>query len=171
MRDLDAALPCRGTSVSSLPGVSVRLVPTRCSYSVKEALAGVDVPYDLVVDGQVGAVVPRPLDDGQCGGPGASGLIPWVGVAGGGQSYCICDTGLCAPPAPAPIRLAPGCYQGAAHWQGVNWRGPSDTGNAPGAAFPPGNYVVTLRHAGQVVHDGGTQGFGVDATMVVTITP
>jgi hypothetical protein len=166
-----AALPCQGTSTSTLHGVSARLLPTRCSFTVSEALAGVDVPYDVVVDSQNTAIVPAPLDAGGCDTPNASGLIPFVDVAGGGQSYCVCDTGLCAPPSRAPITLAAGCYAGTAHWQGVNWAGPSDTGNPKGAAFPPGSYVVRLRHAGQLPRDAGTRGFEVDATVVVRITP
>ena len=169
---LDAALilPCRGTSTSTLSGVTARLLPTRCSYTQREALAGIDVDYDVSVEAPIGGVVPTPLDAGGCGQPSASGLIPFSDASGGGQRYCVCDVGLCPPPSKTPVELTPGCYPGRVHWEGVNWDGPSDTNNGKGAAFPPGDYVVSLRHAGYIAADAGLQPFEVDASFVVTIT-
>ena len=37
-----------------------------------------------------------------------------------------------------------GTYPRTFTWDGVNWRGPSDTGNPKGPPFPPGDYTLTI---------------------------
>ena len=56
-------------------------------------------------------------------------------LAGNGQSYCLCDTGLCGPASLPPVTLRAGNYAGAFSWDGKNWNGPSDTDNPKGAPF------------------------------------
>jgi hypothetical protein len=165
------ALPCHGTSTSTLPGVFTELLPIRCSYTVQEATAGVDVPYAVVVNSEVSGVLARPLDVGGCWQPDQTGFETFVDVTGGGQHYCRCDIGLCRDPIALQHDLAPGCRSATIHWEGVNWSGPSDTSNPKGAAFPPGDYVVELRQVGSFSSDASVHTFEIDASMTVTITP
>jgi hypothetical protein len=59
-------------------------------------------------------------------------------------------------------------------WMGKTWRGPSDTNNPMGAAFPPGTYTfnVTARGTWTAVADATTSApFTVSADRTITITP
>jgi len=59
---------------------------------------------------------------------------------------------------------------------GVNWTGPSDTGNPKGAPFPPGDYTLTVsttpgtlevRDAGAT--DAGNTAAAIDATFPIRL--
>ena len=54
-------------------------------------------------------------------------------------------------------------------WDGNNWYGPSDTGNKPGPAFPPGAYTFSVSVSGDV--EGGTAPFTAVAKLPITLTP
>jgi hypothetical protein len=153
---------------SSLAGVTIEFrAPVTCTFSVAQAAAGITIPYDVVVANDVFDVIPAPLDAGGCGQPGSSGLIVLEQLAGAGQSYCLCDTGLCAPnPQPATM-LHAGRYGAAFSWDGRNWNGPSDTGSPKGAAFPPGAYSLTVRAAGTQ----RSSRFAVSATLAIRLIP
>jgi len=125
------------------------------------------IPYDVMVAADVAGVVPAPQDAGGCGAPGSSQLIVIERLAGGTQSYCLCDTGLCPPSNPPPVTLHAGTYASVFSWQGNNWSGPSDTSNPMGAPFPPGSYTLTVSAIGT---QNGTS-FAVAATLVIEITP
>jgi hypothetical protein len=168
---LPKALPCHGTSTSTLPGVFTALLPTRCTYTVQEAVAGIDVPYTVVVNSRVPGVLAKPIDVGGCWQPDATRFETFVDVTGGGQHYCRCDIGLCHDPIALQADLPAGCPTGTVHWEGVNWSGPSDTNNPKGAPFPPGDYVVKIRQTGWFLPDASSQTFEIDATITVTITP
>jgi hypothetical protein len=166
--DAVSAGGCSVTSSSSLPGVSIVFrTPVTCSFTLAQARAGIMIPYDVVVASDVTGVVPAPQDAGGCGSPGASGLIVFEQLAGGGQSYCLCDTGLCAPGSPSPVTLRAGSYAGVFSWTGHNWGGPSDTGNPMGAAFPAGSYSLTVSARG--TQSGAS--FAVAATLTIVLTP
>jgi hypothetical protein len=125
------------------------------------------IPYDVVVASDATNVVPQPQDAGGCGQPGTSGLILFERVDGGGQAYCLCDTGLClAMPLP-PRTLHAGTYATTFSWDGKNWNGPSDTGNPQGPPFPPGDYTVSVSAIGTQ----GTASFAVSATLAIRLTP
>ncbi len=159
---------CAVTGASSLPGVSIAFrLPVTCTFTVAQALAGIAIPYDVVVANDVAGVILTARDAGGCGQPGNSGLIVFEQLAGNGQSYCLCDTGLCGPAALPPVTLHAGSYAGAFSWDGKNWNGPSDTGNPKGAPFPPGTYALTLRATGT---SGGSI-FAVSATLAIRLTP
>jgi len=143
-----AALTCDSSSTTDLPGVTITFPAQTCVFTLAEAAAGIAVAYDVVVSTTVDGVVPAPQDAGQCGAPGPSGLIVFESLSGGGQGYCLCDQGLCAPPSPTPIQLQPGTYGGTFGWMGRNWSGPSDTGNPMGAPFPPGSYTLSVSAVG-----------------------
>jgi hypothetical protein len=159
---------CAVTSVSSLPGVSIAFhPPVACAFTLAQAQAGIAIPYDLVVASDVANVAPRAQDAGGCGQPGSSGLILFERLEGGGQSYCLCDTGLCAPTPPPPTTLHAGTYASSFSWDGKNWSGPSDTGNPQGAPFPPGDYTLTVSATGTQ----GATSFAVSATLAIRLTP
>jgi hypothetical protein len=57
-------------------------------------------------------------------------------------------------------------------WDGVNWDGPSDTGNPKGAPFPEGSYTVTVRGTGQrEVSPSTTLPFEVTGTFALRLVP
>ena len=131
------------TATSSLLGVTLAFPDDRCSYTQAEVAAGIQIQYQVVVAQNLTGVHPNPADAGGCMQPGASGLIVGYAIGGGGQSYCVCDTGLCAPQSPVTTPRV-GTYPAQIAWDGRNWSGPSDTGNPKGAPFPPGTYTLTL---------------------------
>jgi hypothetical protein len=164
----DAAGLCSVTSASSLPGVSIAFrSPVICTFTLAQAQAGIAIPYDVVVASDVADVVPVPQDAGSCGAPGSSGLIVFEQLAGGGQSYCLCDTGLCPPGSLQPVTLHAGSYGSSFGWSGRNWAGGSDTGNPMGAAFPAGSYALSVSAKG---NQGGAS-FVVTTTLTIHLTP
>jgi hypothetical protein len=159
---------CTVTSTSSLPGVSIVFHdPVVCEFTIAQAQAGISIPYDVVIASDVTGVVPEPQDGGKCGQPASSGLILFERLGGGGQSYCLCDTGLCLPTTPPPTTLHAGTYASAFSWDGKNWGGPSDTGNPQVAPFPPGDYTLTVSATGT----RGGASFAVSGTLDIHLTP
>ncbi len=159
---------CSVTTSSSLPGVSIVFrAPVTCTFTLAQAQAGIMIPYDVVVASDVPNVVSAPQDAGGCGAPGSSGLIVFEQLGGGGQSYCVCDTGLCAPGSRPPVTVHAGSYGGIFSWSGRNWAGPSDTGNPMGAAFPAGSYALTVSARGT----RGGASFAVTTTLTIRLTP
>lgn len=160
--------PCSGTSLTDPVLDGVRLaVRGPCVFTLAQARAGISVPYDIVVEHAITGVVARPQDGGGCGRAGASGLIPFAELTGGGQRYCLCDTGLCVPPPTTPVTLAAGTTSAQFTWDGVNWTGPSDTGNPKGPAFPAGSYTLRVSATGTV----NGSAFTVAATYPITLVP
>ena len=146
--EVDRPLPaCAGTSDSNLPGVSI-VVRGPCTFTLAQAAAGVDVAYDVVVDAELTGVEPAPQDAGGCGRPGASGLILFESLSGGGHLYALLDSGLCEPSTPSTT-LPKGTWTSSFHWTGRNWEGPSDTGNPMGAPFPAGSYTFRASAVGR----------------------
>ena len=70
--DANAAAPdtmpsgaCAPTGESSLPGVSLAFrMPLTCTFTVALALAGIAIPYDVVVTNDVAGVILTPSDSG-----------------------------------------------------------------------------------------------------------
>ncbi|MCE9575368.1 MAG: hypothetical protein K8W52_19610 [Deltaproteobacteria bacterium] len=162
-----AAGACSIGGTSTLPGVSIAFPGAACAFTLAEAARGIAIPYAVVVHDDLANVVAAASDAGGCKHPDASGLILGEEIAGGDQHYCLCDTGLCPAPDPTPHAIAAGSYPGAFAWDGVNWNGPSDTGNPKGAPFPPGDYTVTIGAHG--THDGAA--FAVTGTLVIHLVP
>jgi hypothetical protein len=144
-----------------------------CSYSMAEIAAGIQIPWHEEVDQTISGLHPTQTDAGRCMQPDDAGLIVTYQISGGGQQYCLCDQGLCAPQSFTTTALA-GNYYHAIAWDGRNWFGPSDTGNPEGAPFPPGTYTIVLTTTGTFDSDpGATSGgpFTLTATRTITITP
>ncbi len=166
---VDAALPssldCVLSTKSDLVGVSVSWVGPRCVFTLAEAKSGIQIDYDVVVDREIGGVVPA----GQTSAPrvGPSGLDIGERLSGGGQSYCVCDVGLGVGLPTTPTTLHAGTSRGSFKWDGHNWSGPSDTGNPKGALFPAGDYELE-------VHTNGTKdgvAFSVSSKFLVRLVP
>jgi hypothetical protein len=165
---------CNGGTSSNLPGVGLAFPDQPCSYTRAEVAAGIQIAYEEVITAAVGNLVPAPGDDGGCARPDDAGLIVGYRIAGAGQNYCLCDTGLCAPQSLVTTTVV-GTHSRQIPWDGRNWNGPSDTGNREGAAFPPGTYTITLTASGtrQSSAGGADAGgtFSVTASRSITITP
>lgn len=155
---------CSTTSNSDLSGVEMRIEDDRCEWTLEEASDGISIPYRIVVDQKLEDVRPEPQDAGACGEPGDHGLIPFEKVAGDGQTYCLCDTGLCRDQE-RQTTVEPGTYENTFEWSGRNWRGPSDTGRPKGEPFPAGTYTFSVSAKGQ--YDGSE--FTVKSTMEITL--
>ncbi len=162
---------CLATSTTDLTGVHLVLDASRCLFTLAQARAGLVFPFDLTIDANIDGVIPRPQDAGGCGTGDPSGLFPFGTVSGAGQSYCICDTGLCPGPSTTPITLTAGTFHGTFEWDGTNWMGPSDTGNPHGPAFPVGTYAVRVSAVGTRTVGGVTTPFTVASTLPITLVP
>lgn len=167
----DGGAACMPTSSTNLPGVTIRLRPASCRFTLAQALAGIAVAYDIVVDGDVSGVIAEAQDAGRCDRPGPSALIPLARLTGNGQSYCICDSGRCLPPAANPVTLKKGVYPGSFQWDGLNWGGPSDTGQPKGKPFPAGSYDLAITAVGKLRAGGVDNPFEVRGGVTLTLTP
>jgi hypothetical protein len=162
----DATFSCSVASTSTLAGVAIRFTGD-CRYSLAQAAAGIRVPYELDVAADIPEIVARSPNGSSCAQPGASGLILFEMLSGNGQSYCLCDTGLCAQPGMQAFTLKQGSYPATFDWDGRNWSGPSDTSNPEGPPFPAGTYQLLVRTTGTA---SGTA-FDVSATMGLILSP
>lgn len=138
-----------------------------CVFTLEEAAAGLNFNYEVVVSDVVGGLTTLPQDAGGCAFPDETGMILFEEVGGEDQQYCLCDQGLCGFN-PQPVDLKPGTYEKVFEWNGVNWSGPSDTGNPLGEPFPPGTYTVRVSTVGVL---GAGEDFEASGTMTVTLTP
>lgn len=165
---------CGWGASSNLPGVQLAFPDQPCSYTAAEVAAGIEIAYDEVITAAVDNLISTPGDAGGCARPDDAGLIVGYRIAGAGQNYCLCDTGLCAPQSLVTTTVV-GTHARYIPWDGRNWNGPSDTGNREGAAFPPGTYTLTLTATGtRQPSDGGVDAggtFSVTASRPITITP
>jgi hypothetical protein len=135
---------------SDLVGLRFEANHDLCELSVEEARAGVTFTVTMSLDEAIVAVRSRPTDAGHCQRRGPSGLFLRTSIEGGDEFYGIVDTGLCAPQDNGPVTLAPGAYEVSIEWNGLNWMGPSDTGEPFGEPFPPGEYAYVIRAWGDV---------------------
>ncbi|MCO4774306.1 MAG: hypothetical protein KDA24_30060 [Deltaproteobacteria bacterium] len=152
------------TGVEPLTEACIELAPTY-TFTLADAAAGVEIPYTVVISADVPGVRSLPQDAGGCGQPDASGLSLFERLSGGDQGYCECDVGLCPSPDPAPSLLGAGTFDRTFSWTGLNWAGPSDTGNPMGAPFPPGQYTLLVNAIGTV--DGAD--YTVSASSTITL--
>lgn len=158
---------CEFASDGTLKGVAIDLSGNECVYSLAEVAAGITFHYRILVEEELHDVASRPLDAGQCDEIGPSGLRTLEKIHGGSQTWCICDSGWCAAPQDG-VTLFPGEYADSFDWDGLNWNGPSDTGDPPGDPFPVGQYNLVVRAEGKY---GKLQSdFAVTATMQIHLT-
>lgn len=157
----DAAGCAPGTGSTTLPALTVGFPPQRCVYTLAEAAAGITLAYEVNV---ASAVTIEQMLNCESGGP--SGAVVVEAVQGGGQRYCVCDTGLCFPTTITPT-LVPGSYPSTLPWTGRNWDGPSDTGMPLGPPFPAGDYAFDVRITGT----SGGAGFVVTGSLPIRLVP
>ncbi|MGQ9589872.1 MAG: dockerin type I repeat-containing protein [Planctomycetota bacterium] len=148
--------PRAWTAESTLPGASFDLSGNPPVLTLERAARGFSFVYRTVVREDAESVVAAPLDGGRCDRPDASGLAVLERIEGGGQIYCLCDVGRCAP-GEHRGPLAAGVYEARFEWDGRNWYGPSDTSNPKGDPFPPGVYELRIAAAGTYVGVNGTE--------------
>jgi hypothetical protein len=163
----DLVAGCKPTATSDLAGVSLALTTTDCEYTLAEADAGITFAWEVITAAPVAEVASTPQDAGRCDQADASGLMVFPRVSGGAESWCICDSGLCEGPDGSTVTLPAGTVAGSFDWDGVNWIGPSDTGNPKGAKFPAGVYTVSLSAKGTAA---GTP-FEVRLEVPITLVP
>ncbi len=144
----DAPPACGSWSSTTLPGVRIEFATQRCSRTLEEAASGLRIDYFVVVEEDLDGVQPVPQDEGECDGPGPSGLILFEELRGDGQRYCRCDEGLCPGSVQEWIKLRRGRYPAAFEWDGRNWSGPSDTDAVKGAPFPAGRFTLVVSAVG-----------------------
>ena len=162
---------CGDPPPTELPGVSFDFSGVPDTITLAEAAAGVLFRYSVLIEENLHGVISFPLDAGGCADPGVSGLKVLEVISGGGQMYCLCDTGLCGPQI-EPMDLVEGSYKAAFEWTGRNWSGPSDTSNPMGPPFPPGRYLFEVRARGIYPEAEGTlRLFEVTATAEFELTP
>lgn len=146
----ETPITCRIAEESNLPGVRIHVTTDDCTFTVAQAQAGIHIPYEITVEQDVDTIPTEPPGS-YCYPPGASGLMVGAVLSGGDQRYCRCDEGppdgfLCTKTS----RVRAGVYPATFDWDGVNWFGPSDTGNRKGAAFPPGLYRLDITARGSI---------------------
>ena len=166
MAELVVNPKCNYVTDGTLPGLSIDLTGSPCEFTLAKLKAGVTFTYRVEAEKFLKNVVSQALDPGHCDAPGAAGLRILEKIHGGGQSYCLCDQGLCKDSS-APHDIEIGTYVGTFEWDGANWNGPSDTGTPKGPQFPPGEYVLVVRAEGNW-GDSGIK-FAETATMNITI--
>ncbi len=137
---------CAAVAVSTLPGVRFDTSATPCTITLDEAAAGVELPYTVVIDGEIAADF-DPRTWGGCHSFNEGGLSVSERIYGNGQLYCLCDVGLC-PGGPRTDDLKPGRFEDSFRWNGRNWYGPSDFGAGFGPPFPPGRYRFEVMASG-----------------------
>jgi hypothetical protein len=167
-----AGAPCQTGGASTLPGVSFEFTTSDCTYTVAEAAAGINIEHAIVAAADVSGVYPT--RQGGCDEVGPHGLLPFAKLAGGAQSYCLCDEGLCGGAPPDPYTVPQGTHPLTFEWDGVNWTGPSDFGNPKGEPFPPGDYTLTVSAIGQYAEDplsGVLKDFSVSGTFLLHLVP
>jgi hypothetical protein len=124
--------------------IRIQFPPKGYEFTTAEAAKGIKIGYHLVVSEDVPKLTPLPHGPSHATPPGPSGLYPLERIAGNGQVYCLQDFGLGAPPKGVARTVKRGKYLHAFTWDGRNWLGPSDTGQAKGKPFPPGTYTLTV---------------------------
>ena len=162
----DTAPPvCALQSTSNLPGASIEFTSTECVFTLAQAQAGIDILYNVVVEQDLNDITPH--SQVTCGNkPDGTNLLPFGCLTGGNQKYCPWDYG---PPCHSDQvgTVKKGVYPGDFHWTGMNFSGPSDTGQKPGPAFPAGDYTLEVSAIGS--YAGAP--YEVSSTYLVRLLP
>jgi hypothetical protein len=164
---------CRMSQSSSLAGVRIELAPdVPCRFSLSQAAAGIEIPYTVVVDAAVNEVVREHTSVSACtpANMRPADLFTFEELSGNLQQYAIVDVGNCGGSNSPAMTLAAGRYPHVFRWDGVNWSGPSDTGNPKGAAFPSGAYTLRLRAAGTSHNPNGDNPLPFELLTALEIT-
>ncbi|HEY2513968.1 MAG TPA: hypothetical protein VGI39_24040, partial [Polyangiaceae bacterium] len=166
---------CTSTQTSDLDGVTIKFTQANCGFTLAQAAAGIDLTYEIDVAHDIDGATFRPLDEGRCNKPkDGSGLAPMETVAGNGQSYSLFDVGGCVFADGGGFEdttIKAGTYARTMHWDGKNWKGPSDTSNPEGAPFPAGTYALNVDAQGTQASDAGAVPYDVNGKLTIVLVP
>lgn len=170
---------CKPKYEGVLPGAHVDLSTTPCVFSISQGQGGFELPFHLVVESS--ELLTPSRNSGQCApAKFAGGVGLWLRVQGnsGGeqQLWCQCDTGPCffQGGANADVFKAtqPGTHASKLWWDGKNFQGASDTGQKPGKAFPPGEYLFRVQTDGKRKKaDGTLEPYAATASLPILLLP
>jgi hypothetical protein len=147
---------------SAPPGVHFRFTNAKCSYSLKEAAAGIDFGYEIVVDADI------TLTHTTCkGASNAGGLALEEDVADGKGLHSYCAGGLC-PSETTSFVLKAGTYPRTYHWDGYSYAAPADACTRE-TAYPAGSYTLDISEQ-YTLGDAGTPS-AIHGTLRLTLTP
>jgi hypothetical protein len=128
----------------SLPGVVVHLESDSCSY-----LQGTGGEFRYTVTSSEALDFTSASSGGGCGLCGVPEVLDtWTSflITGTDAKYCPeCNVGCCAPTEAVPAELAVQSFTQVVTWPGLQWSGPSDTGNEPSGAFAVGDYIASVK--------------------------
>ncbi len=156
--------------VAAADAIHIEVTAAKCQFTLAEAAAGITIGYDIVIDHDVVGITPQTQTG--CGQPGPSGLIVFEKLGVDPTSYCLCESGHCAPYVGKPGVLSKGTFGQTFTWDGKAWNGPSDTGTPEGAAFPVGTYTLVLSAKGtQTAANGSATPFEAKTSVDVTLVP
>jgi hypothetical protein len=128
----------------SLPGVTVHLESDRCSY-----VQGQGGEFRYTVESTEALDFTTTSSGGACGLCGAAEVLDtWTQftISGLEASYCeTCTVGCCPPTEAVPTELTAQSINEVVTWPGLQWSGPSDTGNMPSGVFAVGDYVASVK--------------------------
>jgi hypothetical protein len=168
---------CEVQYSGGIPGAKLDLSKTPCVFSIAKAGGKFPLPYSIVVKDATPLWNTDP-NAGQCPPQNVfGGVATFVTVDGIGdgtpQEWCLCDVGKCAPPKDITYSdTTPGTYSHDFLWDGKNFGGPSDTGQQPGPAFPPGVYTFKVKSQGLFKHGDGTEdAYTATATLQIQLNP
>lgn len=147
------------------------------TFTLEEAARGVELRYAVIVEDDLEDIQAICQDDGRAGHPNDYGLIVFPSITGypsaeelktQWQYFGSRDIGYGAGD-PDPGDVKKGRHPEKLKWSGLNWRGPSDTGQPLGDPFPPGDYsfVVSIKCSKKIGNDNSR--FLFEVTNHVTI--
>lgn len=162
---------CEPAVSSDLPGVTLEVDSTDCTFTLAEAAAGIVIDYRLEIEDTLEGVATAEYGSANCVVEvPEEGLLVSEILEGNGQHYCVCDVGLCPPWELVPRTLPAGSFPLTFDWDGRNWNGPSDYGEPKGDPFPAGVYTLELRGIGEYDEPGsGTRAFEIMTTVDITL--
>ena len=146
--------------------VEILFSKPRFRFTLAEAAAGISIDYDVVVKQDLPDVIP--LLQG-CATRGPGGLLLFEQLSGNDQLYAMGDCGPGAPPSREPVRVRKGTFRHTFKWDGRNWLGPSDTGLAKGAPFPPGDYTLLVSSNFEVASGEKTEIVRIEKRVAVSL--
>lgn len=143
---------CRACATGDLEGVELCVEADRCSFEVGEGGT-----FDVVLRIERTAPIHvagwgDPEMCSECFLP-TEDPFSYVGFGiwseDGSVRYCpACDVGCCSNFPPTEMILSRGEHFTSFEWPGVQWDGPSDTGNPYEGPFPPGSYMARVSFHG-----------------------
>ena len=171
----------RSIAESSI-GDSVQILFSEPSYrfSVAEVADGIEIPYEIVVHGDVANVLPLSQHSQSNvqidlkAPPALQGCVlePFGRLNGNEQFYGEFSPGCLAMPMTlSPSVLRKGRYSHSFKWNGRNLSGDGGGGSLPfGSPFPRGEYVLNVRCIGKLVTNGVPKKFEITKTVALTLT-